>query len=125
MRVVRLVGTLSPEHVADTAAEAWGEAVNRRHFLAGLASALFLPYEPKRVYSFGSEVGRVDPRLYSFQWVYEGRGIAMGRDDMLNFTAGDVLEFPIRGRPMSAEDFRQVRSVITAIDRPNGIITLD
>jgi hypothetical protein len=37
--------------------------MNRRSFLASLtaaAGALILPYEPKRVYSFGEGVGRCD-----------------------------------------------------------------
>jgi len=36
--------------------------MNRRSFfsaLAGTAGALWLPYEPKRIYSFGEDVGRV------------------------------------------------------------------
>lgn len=40
--------------------------MNRRTFLAA-ASALFLPYEPERVYSFGENVGRLPERAHGIE----------------------------------------------------------
>lgn len=56
--------------------------MNRRHFLAalaGTAASLVLPYEQKRIYSFGSAVGVVEaPRIVSI--TINGREFAVNDD---------------------------------------------
>ena len=90
--------------------------MNRRSFLASLgaaAGALILPHEPKRIYAFGEDVGRISARdrIDPNDYLYRSDG----------FGLGDVLKAPYDA-DLIPEDGYDLR--VTGVDKRNGVITV-